>query len=50
MEKENPGSEEAVKNGCTCPVLDNAHGKGGYRGGYFIFANCPLHGTPNNQE
>lgn len=23
-----PGSDEAIKIGCTCPVMDNAHGKG----------------------
>lgn len=27
-----PGSAKAVKMGCTCPVLDNAHGRG-YMGG-----------------
>lgn len=24
----NPGSDDALKDGCVCPVLDNAHGKG----------------------
>jgi hypothetical protein len=24
----NPGSDEAVKLGCTCPVEDNKHGDG----------------------
>jgi hypothetical protein len=23
-----PGSDEALKQGCRCPVLDNCHGKG----------------------
>lgn len=23
----NPGSDAAIKMGCTCPVLDNAHGR-----------------------
>jgi len=27
-DKPNPGSPEAIKKGCTCPVLDNGHGKG----------------------
>lgn len=40
--KHNPGSEEALKQGCTCPVLDNAHGKGGLRG-FYISGDCPLH-------
>ena len=28
----NPGSREAVKAGCTCPVLDNEYGEGAYIG------------------
>jgi hypothetical protein len=24
----NPGSDEAIKKGCTCAVLDNGHGNG----------------------
>jgi hypothetical protein len=48
----NPGSAEAVKAGCLCPVMDNHFGRG-YRGGsfkdehgepLFIFSgDCPLH-------
>lgn len=41
----NPGSREAIAQGCTCPVLDNAHG-GGYRGNPTIFVfsgGCPVH-------
>jgi hypothetical protein len=47
----NPGSEEARKSGCTCPIMDNAHGRG-YMGGakdengnvmYVITQGCPLH-------
>jgi hypothetical protein len=26
--KLNPGSDEAIKAGCKCPVLDNNHGRG----------------------
>jgi hypothetical protein len=46
-----PGSDEAIKQGCACPVLDNAHGKGsGYRNDagkplYWVNAKCPLHGS-----
>ena len=43
----NPGSPEAVKAGCKCPVLDNGHGKGGVwgiEGAYWINVCCPLHG------
>lgn len=44
------GHPQAVADGCTCPVLDNAHGQGcGYvdAAGYplFIFnEDCKLHG------
>lgn len=42
-----PGSEKAIKMGCTCAVMDNRHGKGAFDGPdgtYWISANCPLHG------
>jgi len=42
----NPGSDEAIKMGCTCPVLDNAHGNGA-RGDpnlFWISEDCPIHG------
>lgn len=44
VEVPNPGSDEALDKGCTCPVLDNGHGRG--RDGHFIMmADCPLHGV-----
>lgn len=42
----NPGSKEAIKQGCTCPVLDNCHGKGFPYGGKTCFwytEGCPIH-------
>lgn len=44
-----PGSPAARNVGCTCPMLDNAHGRGcgGDADGvpvYWIVADCPLHG------
>ena len=41
----NPGSDAAIKRGCTCPVMDNCHGRGAYgmAGQYWITAGCPLH-------
>lgn len=44
----NPGSAEAVKRGCKCPVIDNHHGKGvpyGKDGAprFWISERCPLH-------
>ena len=45
----NPGSPEAVEQGCLCPVIDNHYGKGieMERGPSPIFTfnmECPLHG------
>ena len=48
----NPGSDEAIAAGCTCPIMDNGHGRG-YLGGvtdeqgqtvFVIASNCPIHG------
>lgn len=45
-----PGHPHSVADGCRCPVLDNAHGKGcGYLAPdgspLYIFSEaCPLHG------
>jgi len=45
----NPGSDEAVEQGCTCPVSDNHYGKGFPYGetsqAFYISTNCPLHGS-----
>lgn len=48
----NPGSDEALTKGCTCPVLDNGYGEGsGWGPGKFwINFNCPLHGPKNVKE
>lgn len=45
--KPNPGSDEAISAGCTCPVIDNAHGKGfrGRSGEFVMFDDCPIHGS-----
>lgn len=40
-----PGSPEAVKLGCKCPVLDNSHGAGRGDGTWWINGACPMHGT-----
>jgi len=49
----NPGSDEAIEQGCTCPVLDNGHGKGvggnGEKFGWWITADCPLHGKKEQE-
>ena len=44
-----PGSDEAIEQGCICPILDNGHGKGcGWKDDngeplYWITEFCPLH-------
>lgn len=46
----NPGSQEAIDKGCTCPILDNGRGAGVYRDDktnepvFWINGDCPLHG------
>jgi hypothetical protein len=45
----NPGSDEAIEQGCTCAVLDNAHGRAFPSGSdgpcFWVSDNCPLHGA-----
>lgn len=51
MKHPNPGSKEAIDQGCICPVLDNCHGKGfpitSEEGelliAYWMDNECPLH-------
>ena len=44
-----PGSLAALARGCTCPVLDNGHGRGCGRKDeygnplYWIAEGCPVH-------
>lgn len=42
----NPGSDEALEEGCSCPVLDNSHGKGikHQEEEFWVNFDCPLHG------
>lgn len=53
--KLNPGSKEALDQGCSCPVLDNHRGAGvpwpredgldpNEHPSFWINAECPLHG------
>jgi hypothetical protein len=52
MTKPNPGSKEAIKQGCTCPVMDNNNGNGlpipdkdgTIRTAFWMSGDCPLHG------
>lgn len=50
----NPGSDKAIEMGCTCPVLDNAHGRGymGNTEAFVMVVDCPLHALeiPSNEH
>ena len=49
MSLPNPGSDAAIKVGCTCPVMDNNRGSGITRKtgtSFWYSAGCPLHGLP----
>lgn len=43
-----PGSEEAVKAGCTCPIIDNHYGAG-FGGRYWMNEDCPIHGNKKEE-
>lgn len=48
-ERSNPGSPEALAQGCRCPVIDNGYGRGvdigiGERV-WWMSEDCPLHGA-----
>ncbi len=51
-----PGSPEATKQGCTCPIFDNCKGRGcglTDKDGeplYYIHKRCPLHGAVLNSQ
>lgn len=48
-----PGSEEAIKMGCACPVLDNHHGQGFTMNGktcFWITEGCPIHVKPKEEK
>lgn len=46
----NPGSDKAVKKGCTCPIMDNGRGKGFGDGKFWINGSCPLHGMKEKND
>ena len=61
MSVPNPGSREAVEQGCKCPVYDNWRGDPelGRIRGFIVVEGCPLHhkrpvqrgaGTPSEGE
>lgn len=52
MDIPNPGSDAAIDQGCTCPVLDNEHGRGAYMADgapvFYINENCLVHHKAKN--
>ena len=48
----NPGSNSAVAEGCTCPILDNGRGDEtlGNTRGFWVSEDCPLHHLPEVEE
>ena len=47
-----PGSDAAIKAGCTCPVIDNHYGRGyyGQSGVYVYSGGCPVHNMPGGER
>ena len=51
-----PGSPDATKQGCTCPVFDNCKGRGcglTDKDGnplYYINEKCPLHAAKEEKK
>jgi hypothetical protein len=53
-----PGSDKALKAGCLCPVIDNAHGKGAWgtwdkpesEKVFWVNGDCPLHGNKDMEK
>lgn len=56
--KPNPGSQEAIDQGCKCPVMDNCYGKGipipdedgTISVAFWMSGDCPMHGFKPRQE
>lgn len=49
-----PGSDRAADQGCICPAMDNANGRGikitrttGVEVMFWINGACPIHGKPD---
>lgn len=47
----NPGSDDAIRMGCKCPVMDNDYGHGycGRKGVFVMTENCPVHGKKSRR-
>ena len=50
-----PGSDAAREQGCKCPVMDNARGRGargtsGPSAIFYINGDCPIHGLGGTDD
>lgn len=53
MSVPNPGSDDAIRLGCKCPVIDNGHGAGfPYEGRvcFYISDICPIHNEASKYD
>lgn len=52
QERLNPGSEEAIRQGCICAIADNLHGKEAPfpPDGWWITQGCPVHAPTSLPE
>ena len=51
MNVPNPGTQDAIDMGCTCPIIDNHYGEGIPTDDGFAFwynQECPIHGFEVN--
>ena len=46
----NPGSDEAIRQGCLCPAMDNHYGAGTPNGHFWVSADCPIHGLAAQEK
>lgn len=45
-----PGSDAALALGCSCPVVDNARGRGVEGRGFTVNCACEVHGEPAHRR
>ncbi len=52
INKPNPGSKQAIKQGCICAVLDNCRGADwfGKAHGFYVTVGCPIHDPEIKKE
>lgn len=52
MNQFDPGSDQAIVEGCTCPRMDNNYGAGVNENGeqFVMDARCPLHSHDDSSD